>query len=564
MEQHLLILIKAEDIEPAETVAADLDQYRVVFFDPAMVDKVNASTLRNAEYLAWDGCPAYADLDILAQRDADRFDAELDAMVGAHWPAQSLAGWQNLNMFYFFMAFHWYSGLWREVVPRLGEGKPHIFMCDNPAEFYWPSFVPALLLLQVLRTEGISFSAVTYGEREDESHFVLDLAGGNPDRESYEMLTHIPTCFHDAEYFNDEFAASGKSIINITSKRWNVPIACAERTVKLMRIGHQQSIDGEWPPLDDIIPRLDAALDQLLEPYLGTELFRARQVHHLRTLYLAQMISYELLERFFAEEKPGKMVLSDHDAGYHGPLLSFAERHNIAVIMLPHSKVCKDTAFRYNNITVLSHPIQGRPLFNGQGQRLLHFGMSYPETFLSDSAMPQPVRQVGLLLNGISLNGVQVVDMASYFDGIRLIDQWCRHNGIALLIRSRPGEMINELLGEAIGIPTYRLIEGVSCSLSTFATSVDVCLMYHIPTSAEIELLRLGVPILNPMPIGRARRETPFPTGTIAPRQSVELTLQQLDGFVSDVNTLHDFKRKQFAQYTSLFAEAYALRRFLR
>lgn len=560
--ENILIITASHDIPIAEITAKDLASYKVYFFDPTLVDVIQGSTLRNTELIVLDACPDYPTLVQSAHAHAFALEQELDQSLRALLPECSIAAWQHMNLYYFFMSYLWYSCLWRDVLGKLQEGKLHVFLNDNPAYYYWPSFLPALLLLEQLKTWNISFSAVTYGVRPDESDVVMNLCDGNPHSERFDLLTHLPTCFYDIDYFNAELQASGKSNINIVSKYWDVALA-ATKNINLIRLKDQQTLSGGRPALDAIAKQLAEKLDSLLTPYIATPDFRARQASHLSNLYQSQLASAHLLEQYFKQHKPGKMLLSDHDSGFHGPLISFAEQHNIPVFLVPHSKVSNDIDFTYSNITALTHPIQGSPLVNGCRKRLFHFALSYPENFFGRSATPPPIMKIGLLLNGLSLNGVLCIDFTTYINGIKQIDQWCKRHNIELSIRCRQGQALAEILNQAISMERAKVLAVLAGSLQAFVQSIDLCLMYDAPTTAEIEFLRAGVPILNPIPAPLSKAESLWANSDVVPRASVEATLEVLDSFIADGNSLHMFCTKQFADYVSLFRQAYALRRFL-
>jgi len=560
--ENILIITSEYDIPIAETMASDLVSYKVYFFDPTLVDIIQASSLHNTEFIVWDACPDFSVLMQSAHAHASALEGELDQGLRTLLPECSVAAWQHLNLYYFFMAYLWYSGLWPDVLDRLREGKPHVFLCDNPLNYFWPSFLPALLLLQQLRTYGIPFSATTYGKRPVESDVVINLCDGDVSSERYDVLTHLPSCFYDIAYFNEELQASGKTNIDITAKYWDVTLT-ATKSVNMMRLKDQQLLSGGRPELDALAEYLSVKLDALLTPYIATSTYRECQVSHLSNLYQSQVVNLYLLEQYFSLHRPGKMLLSDYDAGFHGPLMSFAEKYNIPVFMVPHSKVIRDLDFDHSNVTMLSHPIQGVPPVNGKKKRLLHFTLAYPEMFSAKTAMPPPLKKIGLLLNGLSLNGIFDTDFKTYIGGIKQIDQWCKLHDIELSIRCRPGQTLTEMLNQEIGMERSDVNAGLACSLQAFAESIDLCLMYDAPTSAQLEFLRTGIPILNPIPAPLSKTEMLSTNAKIVPCANVEDILAMLDGFIFDPVNLQLFCANQFAGYVGLFKQSYALRRFL-
>jgi hypothetical protein len=61
---------------------------------------------------------------------------------------------------------------------------------------------------------------------------VPDLYGTAPYGPAGCLLTHLPTCFYDSDYFSREMRAAGYPLINLEARYWNVPIT-AERQVAL-------------------------------------------------------------------------------------------------------------------------------------------------------------------------------------------------------------------------------------------------------------------------------------------------------------------------------------------
>jgi hypothetical protein len=119
------------------------------------------------------------------------------------------------------------------------------------------------------------------------------------------------------------------------------------------------------------------------------------------------------------------------------------------------------------------------------------------------------------------------------------------------------------LLEEATGIPRASLEASIGGSLSAFAAQVDLCLMYDAPTNADLEFLRNGIPILNPIVSPLSRAEAATANARVVPRDSVEAILDMVEGFVTDPVALQRFRMRQFAEFAALHADARALRELL-
>jgi hypothetical protein len=559
--ENYLIVTGAPDIPVAENAARNLDAYKVYYFDPVLADLIRDSSLQHAELIVWDDAPDYPALVESAHARAFAMERDLAESLRPLLPQHTADAWQHLNLYYFFLTFLWYSRLWRELGGRLAGGRAHVFINDNPVNYYWPSFLPGLLLLEQLRSWGFPFSAFTYGARPDESDVVMDFPAAGPVAERFDLLTHLPTCFYDVGYFNEELRASGKTNINVQPKYWSVALEATQR-INLLRLGERRNLT-DLPAFDAVAQALTESIDALLVPYISTADFRARQAGQLSHLYQSQATSLHLMESYFERVKPKKIVLSDHDAGFHGPILSFAERHDLSVFMLPHSKVCNDIEFVGKNITILTHPLQGQPLRNGVGKEVFYSGLSYPEMISKNTGMPAAINKVGLLLNGFSLNGIFCTDLSSYISGIIKIQQWCRSFGIELAIRSRPGNTLTSLLVSALGVARSGIEACTNCSIQSFAQGIDVCLMYDSPTSGAIEFLKSGIPIVNTVPKPLSAAEVLWVNHSVVPQLSVEETLSKLLSFRLDENIWHKFSRNQSSSYLRLFDASYALRYYL-
>src|SRR5208337_3605872 len=69
-----------------------------------------------------------------------------------------------------------------------------------------------------------AFKAYDYAAEDAQVYRIPDLRGNPPDDSRDYLLTHLPTCFYDIDYFCQELHATGKLLVNIEAKHWNVPI----------------------------------------------------------------------------------------------------------------------------------------------------------------------------------------------------------------------------------------------------------------------------------------------------------------------------------------------------
>ncbi|NEX59655.1 hypothetical protein [Noviherbaspirillum galbum] len=562
--ENVFIIVSDHDVPAALSAAATLERYKTFVFDPSLLDRLVEKGLSDVQYIEWPEARDYAELVRGARARASQIEGELTRAAQDFLPGGSLAGWQFLNLYYLGMAAGWYQTLWSSVARHFEGTLPHVFVCDNPSHYYWPSFVPTLSLLEVLKSRGIAFKAFQYGERPAENDLVPALFGSNAGPERCQVVAHLPTCFYDYRYFGSEIRGSGLRAMNLVAKQWGPPVEL-DQQVDLFRWSDAPSRlpDGLEPRAQAFAERMQAVLEQELRTCIRTDSYRHRQARHLASLMKSQFIMHGMLQAYFAGALPERLVLSDHDAGFHGPLVSFAEQHKLPVLLVPHSKITVDLEFRYRNITSLVHPMQGEPIVDAGGRSVPQHLLTYPENFTATSAFPAPLKSVGLLLNALSLNGVCAGRYRPYIDGIREIVQWARKQGISLSVRCRPGHSIIRMLEAECGLSAADLKRCLAQSMAEFANSHDLCLMYDTPTTGAIDYLRNAIPILNPVPEDLARIESCISNPRLIPRGSVGTTLELLETFASDPQCLFEFRRRQFGDYMALFAQAQPMRKFL-
>lgn len=566
---YVVFVLNSQDSTAALNAVARLGpDCRVACFDPSLLDELRQAGLAQAEYVDFPGAPTFADLHNGSREEALAIERDLFTLFGRIMPAVRSFAWLHLNWYYLLMAARWYTALGDYIAPRyaelFGERKPVLLINDNPALFFWPSFIPALSVLTALSRNSIAFDAFSYEPRADETDALPALFAMDERSEQWDVLTHLPTCMHDVPMLDEELKASGRRIVNLRSKYWDTPVPAA-RDVALGRKGDLLRLVPEniRSTLALLLPHVQARIDLILQPYVPNAAYRERQAVQLTGLYETQLLTYLLLHDFFAGRKPRKMLLCDHDAGFHGPLIAYADVENIPVLFFPHSKTIADIQFSAADVHCLTHPIQGAHLNDGAGRRVRQTRLAFPETLTAPTAPGRPLRTVGLLLNSLTLNGVMCTAWQPYIAGVARIAAWCAAHGLALEVRSRPGHAIYSQLAEATGVPASTLAEAMRKPLSRFVADIDVCLMYDAPTTAELECLRNNVPIFNPVPEALAKYEAVIADPDVIPRGSVEEILFRLDGLVSDPANLHAFRLGQFARYAAAFADSVPLRSLL-
>jgi len=559
--KDVVLILHAESIADAKALGAQLERYDTYLFDPVLSDYAADAALQNVKLFTDPGGPSYRDLDIDAHASARTLETLLDQ---AQLPVTgvSIWGWQHLNLYYLWMTLSWYRGLWDRMAPRLKEDRYHVLINDNPANYYFNSFLPSVALAWRLKSAGVACIAYDYGARGSVTLTVPALEGIATDAGA--LLTHVPTCIYDKEYLRDEINAAGTRTVNLESPLWHVPLA-ADRQIGLV------SVESVYAGLEPVLrQRVDSqsrvlreVLGRELEPHIAPEPYRVRQVDHIVERYRCQFITWLELHRHFEPALPARLLLSEHDTGYHGPLISFAERHSLPVVLVPHSKVFADIEFTHDRITALTHPIQGRPIHDGKGRPVPTGTLCFPERLTEPGAAPGELRTLSLLLNSLSLNGIPFAPTEIYMDGIRCILAWCSRNDVAVKMRCKPGYTLGTLFRAALGIDRATLDRAARESMENHAKGCDACVMYDMPTTAALYFLRNGTPVLNPLVTPQSETNQAIVHPDVVPPQRIEDSLRQLDLFKSQPLALQAFRAAQFHAYASRFDDARALRTYL-
>jgi hypothetical protein len=560
-----VVILHADAINDAQRICAGLADYDIYLFDPLLGDPVAASGLRNVELIATTKGLAYQAMDQAAHSAAHELECELDLARRDSGTAISMIGWQHLNFYYLFMTLQWYATLPERLGPRLQQRRFHLLVNESPATYYFNSFLPSLPLALFLHQHGIEFKTYEYGSQAPPLYPIPDFRRAAPPPGSRFVLTHLPTCVYDVEYFCAELRAAGVSAANLEAKYWNVPVP-AQWQIGL--VDAREALAALAPALTEQLgaftQTVSDTLDRRLAKHLPLAPYRARQVEHLVQLYRSQLLTFFELQRHFGDAGPFKLLLSDHDTGFHGPLVSFAEQQSIPVLLLPHSKTICDIEFSYRDIVALTHPAQGCAIRNANAEEVRSLPIAFPERFAGSSEIGGGPRVATLMLNGLALNGIPFAPLDGYLDGIRRLVAWFDAADIKLKIRCKPGYSIIRLLNATLGIDPQMLMHGMQEPMEAHLHGCDLCLMYDLPTTGALHFLRNSIVILNPVvtEMTLAFRATVDPQ-LIAP-ESIDACLARLDGFKSDPLSFYAYRLAQYHGYVSRFQLAQPLRSHLR
>jgi hypothetical protein len=298
--------------------------------------------------------------------------------------------------------------------------------------------------------------------------------------------------------------------------------------------------------------------------YIRTEMYARRQAVHMAKQYRAQMIFFHFLEHKFSARLPRKIILSNHDAGLHGPFLSFAKKHAIPVLMLPHAKIFNfPIPSSHPNIVALTHPIQGGTISTVEGKSINTSTINFPESLTQSVRAPKALGQVGLILNKFSADGITLVDTPNYLTGIRSIIDWCVQHSIPLKIRVKPGGTCIYWLANELNLKVEDLFSSIQITIADFGHECDICLMYDAPTSGAISFLQNSIPVLSTVTRYLCTEEANIIDTEVVQQASLAGTLEWLERIRRDHVSLALFRTQQFGRYAGRFGQSAPLRMFL-
>ncbi len=562
--KNIIIVFERPDINPALTLQSKLDNSDVWVFDPHLIDDLVAAGVQRYKYIECElgvNMPLFVGNGRTAALSIEHA-VETDLQIAV--PDAVDCYWQHLNWHFIQSTLQGYTRLWdRFLETSFDETHFHILVQDAPATYYTPSFLPAVMLMERMSARRIEFSGYAHSSVENIPRLIPAQLNNHPG--NFDYFTHLPTCIYDSNYYAAEIAAMSQKVLNFESQNWNVSFPVFENA----GLRNDTAVLNELAPLlaqsiELATEAIETRLTNYFLAHVRTEMYARRQAAHMAKQYRAEMIFFHFLEHAFSTCLPRKIILSNHDAGLHGPFLSFAKKHAVPVLMLPHAKIFNfPIPSSYPNIVALTHPIQGGAISTVEGKRVNASTISFPESLSQSASPPKPLNQVGLLLNKFSGDGMTLVDTQNYLTGIRAIIDWCAQHSVSLKIRVKPGGTCIHWLANELDLKLEDLFASVQVTIVNFAHECDICIMYDAPTSGAISFLQNSIPILSTVIRYLCAEEANIISTEIVQRASVAETLEWLERFKRDSASLALFRTQQFGRYAGHFSQSIPLRMFL-
>lgn len=546
-------------------VAAGLAQQRgarVFLIDPVMhgrcVAQDIADPLVQTRFSADLGGAAFAQ----AQAAALTLCRELGAQLADIAPAARAGAWSAHRLIHLFWTLFGYQRLWAEALAAQPPAHWHVLLPQLAHTYGTHSFVPALALVNALRERGLPHSAYAFDCPGLDAYLLPDLRRVPAD---VELLTHLPTCNHDARFIAEELGASGLRCMALSSQLYDIELdgIAATGLVDLPTVSELlgPARCGRVKALE--LP-LKAVLRAHLAPHIGQQRFLEMQVQALWEALRAQALFYLWLEQSFAGRLPRQVLISNHDATVHGALMSFAHQHGLAISVLPHSRV-HNVPVRADGLSALClhHVLQDGPCLDLAERALAGGALAYPGGWREPPAQGE-LRTLGVVLNGISVNGMCLVDFDAYVDGLRHLRAWAQQRGLALRLRVRTVETPVVLLALRLQLDVQELLQLAQGSLLDFARGCDLCLGYDAPTSGLQDLVREGQAVLQAEFRPLARHEWSIVDERVIARYSLPEACERLALMQANPALFQAFRRRQFDAAWAAQQAARPLRDWLR
>lgn len=460
-------------------------------------------------------------------------------------PGADIVPWSAHRFQQFFWTALGYRAVWQQATAELRPEHWHVLLPRQPHRYGAHSFVPGLMLVEQLRARGLPHTAYSFDVPTLEGSQLPDLRQLPGD---VELLCHLPTCFHDAEYFRQELLASGLRCGMLSAEVYDVAL----EGLPASGLVDSAVVRGLLPPaalalLDGLAAPVCALLREHLQPLLLNANFLETQVQALWQALQAQGLLYLWLEQHFAGRLPRRLLLSNHDSTVHGALLSFAARHRLPVTMVPHSKVFNQPVFNSDGLPVqcLHHGLQDGPCVDLGGRALPAQRLAFPGAWQQQEIAAPRLATVGVVLNGLSANGVSLLNFEDYAAGLRQLAEGCRALGLLLRWRIRMAETPALLLAERLGVSADDLFAGAQGSLLDFGRGCDLVIGYDAPTSGLHELLGAGLAVLQAEIRPLAGDEWSIVDAGVAPRMNLVELLARLRLLAANPSYFRDFRAGQ-------------------
>lgn len=572
---HRVFVLHRVDLQPALQLAAQLqrdglcDEPPVItLIDPVLHTHACLNGAPGARLLQVPGSDIAVGATCRALADTRVLCGEIDRVLARLIPEALGAAWCAFWLRTLHTTAHGCRQTGQAMAGLLAGDTAHLLLPDAPQRYGLHSFLPALMYAEGLRAAGqaprLYRSPLPPWEPTLLPDPMVDARPAGSER-PVDLLCHLPTCFSDGALFADQVQATGLTVQVLPSQVYDIDTEglprCAMSTTDTLAArlpaARQQALAA-------VLDEVSALLTRHLDPLIASPGMAQRQVLALVEAYRQNALLFFALDERFGAQPPKTLLISNHDAGLHGAHLSFAWRHGLRVVMVPHAKIFNSVVPSYgHDMLCLTHPLQAGEVIDMDGSRMPTGTLDFAKPLRLAPLPTRPLATLGIVLNGVSASATCLLDLQVYVAGLRELLDWCRAQQVACRIRCRPSENTSIWLGPALGLDIATLMAGQEGTLADFAQPCDLVLGYDVPTSGLFDLLDQGQPVLQALCRRLAPEEARIVDARIVPHLPLADALARLTSFCAQASSLWDFAQRQRREHAQAMLAAQPLRAWL-
>jgi hypothetical protein len=160
------------------------------------------------------------------------------------------------------------------------------------------------------------------------------------------------------------------------------------------------------------------------------------------------------------------------------------------------------------------------------------------------------LKNLGVILNKASADGYHLTSASVQAESIKIIASFSEKSSINLLIRDKPFGSNTRYFSDLCALDVDKIREATSIEMDCFIDRCDLIVIFDSPTSASIEVLRRGVPVVH-----LCLRELVSEESAILPEVITTFSLASLLDFCRQCVTEEDFLQNYAEAQSSSYLE---------
>lgn len=501
MNADAVLVLQRSDVTCIEQQRHRFEGMPLLCIDPGILDAILQAGLNGYELRRLDVAPS---ISSQAYTQAMTLAASIDLALTAErrrlWGDAALHGWDQSLLYLTLQRAFTQRALGHAVERSFPEGRLGLLRPGNPALFHWD----AMLYADIVGADAGRWSVVArYPQGRSWNPAVLDWVfdaaavqaqlSASPRSGAPMALTHIPTCFYDANTFARAIEAHFEHSVDLPSAYCDVAVRRSGPPAL------RPLLPGDLDPRSlRYQERARCVLEDALRPLVPNLSALRQQVDALARRCLLQAVAFTGLREALTAwpaDRASHLVISDHDVGFHGPLFSVAAERSMEITVLPHSAYPTSVLPHAQRVTVVERDGVGVPVRTVLGAPVACRAVRFRPA-ATGFARGAP-RRVCLLLNTMLSEGISYVEIFALIGFHRQLAALCEGLGVSLDVRAKPGSPALGVLAGALRLPASQLAAAIARPLEDAACEADICIAFGEPTSATSAFLDAGSYLLH-------------------------------------------------------------------